>query len=275
MTIFVTGATGFIGRHLVAQALTEGHDVRALCRRMPDSFPSSPRLKWIVCDLESVSRNELSGADVLIHLAVDGISTGPPEWESCFRVNVSSSLKLWRRAADEGVRRFIIGGSCLEYGRSGERYQFIPVDAPLEPIGAYGASKAAASIAAMGLGIDRKLELAILRPFHIFGDGQNETSFWPSLRRAAMRGEDFPMTLGEQVRNFMPVENVAAQFLFCATCKEIVAAQPLLRNIGSGQTTTLRAFAERWWRLWGATGALRPGAIPYRSNEVMRYVPKI
>ena len=57
---------------------------------------------------------------------------------------------------------------------------FIPTDAPLEPTGPYHASKAAATMAALGLAVDRKLSLSVLRPFHVFGEGEEETRFWPA-----------------------------------------------------------------------------------------------
>lgn len=49
--------------------------------------------------------------------------------------------------------------------------------------------------------------------FHVYGEREAETRFWPSLRRAALAGEDFPMTKGEQIRDFMPVETLARTFL--------------------------------------------------------------
>jgi hypothetical protein len=53
------------------------------------------------------------------------------------------------------------------------------------------------------------------------------------------------------------------------------SAFPVVANIGTGQPQTIRQFAEHWWKEWGATGKLLPGALPYRDNEVMRYVPEV
>jgi len=281
MRIFVTGATGFIGSHFVRAALAAGHTVTAL-RRGPDSRPvialdedqSGSQLTWIDGGLGDVATHHLKNHDALVHLAAAGVKPGAAQWKECFEVNVSQSLNFWLRAADAGVEKFLICGSCFEYGRAADRYDLIPADAPLEPTGPYHASKAAASMAAHGLGVQRKLQLAILRPFHVFGEGESADRLWPSLRRAAERGEDFPMTLGEQVRDFIPVGDIAEAFLRCLG-QELTPGVPLVANLGTGKPQTLRDFAGHWWKAWGATGSLLLGQVPYRTDEVMRYVPFI
>jgi nucleoside-diphosphate-sugar epimerase len=165
-----------------------------------------------------------------------------------------------------------VAGSCFEYGKSGERYTEIPTNAPLEPTNSYAASKAAASIALLQWAEEHKLSLEILRVFHVFGEGEPETRFWPSLQRAALAGEDFPMTAGEQIRDFLPVEEVAEAILSRATWVDNQYFKPNVYNLTSGKACSIRSFAEHWWRFWGANGQLLPGKVSYRDGEVMRYV---
>lgn len=274
MRIFVTGGTGFIGSHFLRLAMAAGHEVRALRRtgsRPSIVLPSEP--VWIDAELKSVPVDALKGCDALVHLAATGV-TRTATWEECFSINVDQSLRLWRAASNAGISRFVICGSCFEYGRAGERYEFIPTDAPLEPTGPYHASKAAATMAALGLAVERNLSFSILRPFHVFGEGEEETRFWPSLRATALAGRDFPMTKGEQVRDFIEVGEVARQFL-AATAAANEAGRPVITNVGTGRPQTIEMFAGHWWKQWGARGRLQPGAVPYRPNEVMRYVPEI
>jgi nucleoside-diphosphate-sugar epimerase len=213
----------------------------------------------------------MTGHDVFVHLAAAGVDL-QAGWEECFRVNVSDSLDLWIEAAKAGIKRFVIVGSCFEYGRSGDRFDFLPPDAPLEPVTPYGASKAAASVAALGLAAEAGLKLSVVRPFHMFGEGESETRFWPSLRRAALAGEDFEMTRGEQVRDFCPVE-VAASRLLSACVEQVERGIPIVRNLGAGNPLTLREFAGEWWEKWSGSGRLLVGAKPYRKSELMRLVP--
>ena len=275
MTVLLTGATGFIGRHVLREALAAGHSVRAVVRNLEQChFDSHPRLTLIESSLGSVASAHIIGCDVLIHLAAHGVIHGMNDWEACFRVNVSESLHLWLAAVEAGIGRFVICGSCFEYGKSGERYEFIPVDAPLEPTGAYHASKAAASMAAIGLAVEKKLSLTILRPFHVFGEGEDPTRFWPALKKAAQDGKDFEMTMGEQVRDFVPVAEVVSTFLE-ALVSQVTPGSPVIMNVGSGKPESLSDFAQNWWCSWRAQGSLLKGAVAYRSNEVMRYVPEV
>ena len=128
------------------------------------------------------------------------------------------SIRLWQQAVVAGIKHFLIVGSCFECGRSGIRYDAIPVTAPLEPTTAYGASEAAASMAALALAVEHQLRFVFARPFHVYGEGEAPGRFWPSLVAAAKAGEDLPMTRSEQIRDFQPVEQAANQlFLYYLT----------------------------------------------------------
>ena len=276
MKIFVTGGTGFIGSHFLKQALAAGHEAIAL--RLPGDQPKIPlprQPEWVDGSLAGDWSDPLTHCQALVHFAAVGVSPQKADWDALFDVNVRQSLNLWRRAAKAGVKRFVVCGSCFEYGRSGERFEFIPANAPLEPTNAYAASKAAATMAALAFAAEQDIEMLVLRPFHIFGEGQHESNFWPALRKAALEGKDFPMTAGEQVRDFIPVEKVADIFVVALVRNDLRAGEPKIENVGTGKPQALRGFAELWWKKWNAKGRLGIGALPYRANEVMRYVPQL
>lgn len=274
--VFVTGGTGFLGSHFLREGLAAGLKIRALRRqgtspRIP--LPEEP--EWVVGTLADDVSAALRGCDVLVHFAACGVSPQIATQEEMFQVNVMQSLRLWHRALDAGVRRIVLCGSCFEYGAAAARYERIPVDAPLMPVEPYGASKAAATMAALGLVAARPFELILLRPFHFYGEGQFEGNFWPALRKAALAGEDFKMTLGEQVRDFSPVESVARAFVAACRRSDPVAGVPVLENLGSGEACSMADFARAWWTHWHASGRLLTGALPYRAKEVMRFVPEV
>jgi nucleoside-diphosphate-sugar epimerase len=276
MKIFVTGGTGFIGSHFLNCALAAEHEVVAL--RLPGDQPKirlSKNPEWLDASLADDCSSHLEGCQALVHLAAVGVSPQKVTWGKLLQVNVVQSVQLWNQAIFANVKRLVICGSCFEYGRSGERHDLIPPDAPLEPLNAYAASKAAATVAALALAAEQNVEQLILRPFHVYGEGQHESNFWPSLKIAAFNGHDFPMTAGEQVRDFIPVEQVAAAFVRALDRSDLEPGQPKIENLGTGQPQSLRAFAEHWWKVWNAKGKLLPGALPYRNHEVMRYVPLI
>ncbi|HVM50495.1 MAG TPA: NAD(P)-dependent oxidoreductase [Candidatus Acidoferrum sp.] len=277
MRLFVTGGTGFIGSHLITMALGAGHAVRALRRssnsRLRTSTDREP--EWITKGMADITVGDLRETDVLVHLAAAGVSPQQATWATLFRTNVLDSLELWRKAAEAGIRRLVVCGSCFEYGRSAERYEFIPANAPLEPTNAYAASKASATMAALAFAVETRVELLVLRPFHVFGEGQHEANFWPALKEAAASGGDYRMTPGEQVRDFTPVSMVARAFMHAAQRPGLQPGLPRIENVGTGNPQALRAFAEYWWKKLDARGRLLVGALPYRTGEVMRYVPEV
>jgi UDP-glucose 4-epimerase len=276
MKLFITGGTGFLGAHVLNLAVAASHTVVAP-RRVGSQprIPVSPKVHWIHGDLERRYARELEGCDALIHLAAHGVLELSPGWEDCFRVNVLQSLRLWEDAIDAGVGRLILAGSCSEYGRSGEAYERLPTTAPLLPTGPYHAAKAAATLAAVGLCHERKVAVGILRPFHLFGEGEAPTRFWPQLAAAARSGADFTMTAGDQVRDFTPVTLAAQCFLNAATTRTMTPGEPWVENVGTGIATSLRDFAAGEWQRLGAKGALRLGQRAHRAGEVMRYVAEV
>jgi len=276
MKLFVTGATGFIGSHFVNAAHDAGYEVVGLRR-----VGSQPRIKlnkepiWVEGSLDNDFSEVLIGCDVLVHFASHTANPPYGNLENCLYWNLTATLQLFNQALESGVKKFLVAGSCFEYGKSGERYDFIPTDAPLEPTMTYPTSKAVASIALYGWAIEKQIQLQILRIFQVFGEGELETRLWPSLKKAALSGKDYPMTKGEQIRDFIHVEQVAKQFVEQLNFDNVCKGEPQILNIGSGKPQTVLAFSEYWWKQWNAKGKLQVGAIPYRDNEVMRYVPEI
>jgi nucleoside-diphosphate-sugar epimerase len=277
MRIFVTGGTGFIGSHFLNAATTGGHALKAL-RRSAASRSRIPLARapvWLDKELAEVTVEDLRGCDVLVHLAAEGITPQPASWDTCYRVNVMETLALVQRGVQAGVRRVVVTGTYAEYGLAGLRFDPIPPDAPLEPTDPYAASKASAAVALCALSRVLKFELAYLRVFSAYGEGQYETNFWPALRRAALAGEDFAMTAGDQVRDFTPVMDIAKMLVAACARPEVRPGAPWLRNAASGRPVRLRDFAEQCWQDFGAKGRLLVGAVPMRAGEVTRYVPQV
>jgi nucleoside-diphosphate-sugar epimerase len=272
--LFVTGGTGFIGGHFLNAALQAGHEVLAL-RHGTLKVRLCAEPKWVESGMDQLVTSDFDGVDVLVHLAAAGVSPQEATWEELLKWNVTEPLRICRAALDAGVRRIVASGSYAEYGTAGEFYDFIPPTAPLEPTFPYAASKAASYLLLQALARSRNRQLWYGRIFSAFGEGQHQSNFWPSLRLAALAGEDFPMTAGEQIRDFIPVEDVAAALRAAVERQDLVEGEIRVENIGTGVPQTLRSFAEHWWTVWGAAGKLEIGKVPYRANEVFRFVGAI
>jgi len=275
MRLFVTGGTGFIGSHFIRIALGQGHEVIAL--RRPESKPPielNPQPVWHESCLKHIPDALLASCDALLHFAASGVSPQPTNWQDAFEFNVLQSLGLCEQATKLGLPHIIACGSGFEYGRSATRYHSIPVSAPLDPIGPYAASKAAFSVGLGALARASATSVTLLRPFHLYGEGQNPGNLWPALRQAALSHTDFPMTPGEQVRDYMPVALAAEQFMH-AVHSPPPAGCMRIANIGSGSPITLKEFATYWWAHWQASSQLLIGTLPYRDSEIMRMIPEL
>lgn len=276
MKIFVTGGTGFIGSSFLKTQAASHHDITCVVREssiIPETLASE--LRWMKKGLDEVTVADLDGHDVLVHLASVGVSPQVASWTDMMYWNVAVFARLLDTAYDAGIRRIVVAGTFAEYGTTADAYDYIPVDAALSPVNGYAASKAASAIIAKAFCIEKKIELAYLRIFSAFGEGQNPANFYPSLREAAHSGKDFSMTLGEQVRDYIPVNDVSKVIWQSVLSDDFERGCPKVRNVASGVPTTMRSFAEKWWGHFGATGKLLLGEYPYRDNEPMRFVPKL
>ncbi len=152
MILAVTGGTGFVGSHVIDDALAAGHEVRALTRR---DQPPRGRLQWIPGSLDD--RDALKGlvehADAVIHVA--GVISAP-DGAAFDHGNVAGTLAMLAAATAGGVRRFVHVSSL----------------AAREPkLSLYGASKARAEELVESSGLD----WAIVRPPAVYGPGDKET----------------------------------------------------------------------------------------------------
>jgi nucleoside-diphosphate-sugar epimerase len=278
MNIFLTGGTGFIGSHFINAAHESGHIIYALKRKN-----SKPRIQlihepiWIIGDLKSSIEEEIiRKIDVLVHLAAHSANVPYDTIENCIKWNVSISNQFINQFLNVNKNiKLLIAGTSFEYGTAGLRYEYIPPDAPLEPTMSYPSSKAMSSILFRTKAIQDSLYLKYLRIFQIFGEGEESSRLWPSLHKAAIEGKDFPMTKGEQVRDFYYVKDLCRDIVKELDFSDINPGIPLYKNLGSGKPQTVLEFVQYWWARWNAKGRLLIGALPYRNNEVMRYVPKI
>ena len=276
MKVLVSGASGFIGRHTTSRLCDAGHQAVALYNRQRPSTGGS--IYWVKCDLMhaqcGLTDKDIDGVDGLIHLAAVGVNPRECDWASLFEFNVLCAVKLWLFAIKSGVQRIINCGTCFEYGAAANKHAFVPSSAAAEPLNAYAASKAAATMALHAITASHGIRAVTLRPCVVFGEGEPAYRLWPSLRRAAFAGEDFPMTTGQQVRDFMPVESLATQLCLAIERRDLLRGQMLVENVGSGNPQSVLDFATSWWNHWGGSGRLLPGRLPARESECLRMVPE-
>ena len=273
MHIFLTGSSGFIGSYFLKHAIALGAKVTTVNRReVPIINEKHINLNK---NLFEITHEDFEGIDVIVHLACAGVSPKLVTFSELYEINFLASIRLMQEAIKGCVSRFICTGTAYEYGKHAEKLDKIPPDFPLKPLGKYAETKVAAFYIMKNLALDSYLSFLYPRIFSTYGNGQYRKNFWPSLYNAAKRGEDFKMTNGTQIYDFLKVEIVASLLYQACIRNDIKNNQPFVYNIGSGKPISLYDFALINWKTLGAKGKIIRGAIPERVNQISRLVPDL
>ena len=272
--VLVTGATGFIGSHLTRRLVADGARVSIFIRSTSDTTDIADVLNAVsvhqvdICDQNAVNRAmPHSCPQVVFHLAAIGMSEpfiSPPV---AVRVNVQGTLHLLEAAHQCGVTRFIHSGTAYEYGDAA--HDDAPNKELLDPVNTYAASKAAARAFVRLYARVYNLPAVTLRLFAVYGPGQPPKTLISSAVRAALEERDFPMTPGDQMRDFVYVGDVVEGYVRAAVTSGL---EGVTIDLGTGQSHTIRKVVQRLYELAGSRGKPLVGALPYRPSETMKQV---
>jgi nucleoside-diphosphate-sugar epimerase len=250
----VTGASGFIGRHLLPACLRAGHEVHAVSSRPAagDSEMSTSQedVRWHQADLlDSAAVSSLIARvrpELLVHLA--WYAEHGRFWASPENVRwVESSLALMRAFTAAGGRRAVMAGTCAEYNWTS--IEPVRPDRPLPrchelrtPSGSetlYGTCKRAANLVAERFAVMADLELAYGRVFFLYGLGEQPGRLVAQVTRSLLTGERVATSDGRQIRDFLHVEDVAEAFAAILDSDVLGAV-----NVASGEPVTVRDVIE-------------------------------
>ena len=153
---------------------------------------------------------------------------------------VEASLALLRAFAGAGGRRAVVAGTSAEYDWHAVGARCNEQRTPLRPATLYGAAKHALHTVAAPYAEQAGFELAWGRIFFVYGPGEPEGRLVPSVGRALLAGRRVPTTRGDQVRDFMHVEDVAAAFAALADADATGAV-----NVASGDPVPCAMWSTR------------------------------
>lgn len=232
MTTLVTGASGFVGGHLVVRLLQKGTPVRGLVRR-PDHSLAAAGVECVVGDLhdEDVLQRATRGADVVYHAAAVTLGGPGDLWET----NVEGTRALLQASVANDVGRFVFLSSVSVY-----RPPLAPAideDAPIGGFELYGRSKAAGEAIVREIGAGG-IEQVILRPCQIYGSG--DRSGYTARLLGLLAARRVPMARGPSRFSLVHIDDVIDAIVAAGT--HPAAAGGVFNIAGPGQTS-LRELA--------------------------------
>jgi nucleoside-diphosphate-sugar epimerase len=247
--ILVTGAGGFIGRHMISALEAAGRSCSPWTREDGNLFD------------ESIVKSRLMSMkpSLILHLAALPANQAKED----AKVAVSNEIRMIRNLATAMPIecRLVFTGSMAEYGYSG----YLGEDDICKPQTIYGAAKLGCTNYALSTRVKQSLDIRVARLFGVYGLGEMPTRLFPYLVSQLIAGKSVSLSDGSQCRDFVGVADVCSSIINIADASELPS--PLI-NIGTGIGVTVREACEMVAEVLAVDPSLlRFGEVPRRSVD--------
>lgn len=263
--LLIIGGTGFIGKNLAMNAVESGYHTTVLSLHAPKQVIE--KVDYIQADVtnfeqlqETLSKTTF---DYVVNLSgyihhSSFLQGGRGLIDTHF-VGVQNILQL----LDWGVlKRFVQIGSSDEYGNNIAPQQENMREAP---ISSYSLAKTASTQLLQMLHQTENLPVVIFRLFLVYGPGQDNARFLPQIIKGCFEGKHFPVSAGEQLRDFCFIEDISTGILMALKNNQI---QGEVINLASGAPVAIHEVIATVRKLVGR-GNPEYGKVPYRAGENM------
>ena len=234
MKVFITGATGFVGRHIMAEVYASGHEILASTLEEDKAENNFSNIRWLYGDLGDLEyfKSEIQSfnPEVVIHLAWKGI---PDYSDSISRVNLNNSIDLLDFILNNtNCNKILVSGSCWEYGKiKGVCKESDPVNInsyftwAKHSLNQYLSVKCA----------EKDVALNWFRLFYVYGPGQREGSLIRTLIQSISAKQTPKISTPRNKNDFVYMGDVAR-----AVAKAVNTNLPSgVYNLGSGYATSV------------------------------------
>jgi len=263
--ILVTGGNGFLGRNFINKLVAlkaEVHSFDILINL------HNPRVENHQIDLtnETLLKEKVNAIQphIVFHLAASLNRTRDfSKANNLFKTNLTSTINLLNALENVSYENFIFVSTSEIYGGSLIQSPFKEYD-DFVPASPYSLSKYCAEISVKTHSSIYAKNFTILRLFNFYGKNMPKSFFLPQLIEKLENNIDFDMTLGEQKRDFISVNDVCQAMLLACSKKAYLQTF----NVCSGEGKSLKTLALEFKKLLNSNSRINFGAIPYRKNEV-------
>jgi nucleoside-diphosphate-sugar epimerase len=273
--VLITGGGGFVGARLVRACLAAGDDVALIVRpesnpwRLADVLAQLMVFRVDLRDSAAVGRAVAASApEIIYHLAAHGVYPRQQERAEMLTTNVLGLANLLDALTDRDYRAFIHAGTGAEYGPVARP---IRESARLAPRTDYAVAKAAGYLLSQAEAW-RGRPVTTIRTFCCYGPGEEATRLVPYVMGCCVRGESPRVSAGQQVRDFIHVDDVAALFRMAARAER---SRGGVLHAGTGLPCSVAEMVNTILEVAGSPCAAEFGAQPLRPGEPSYYVADI
>lgn len=256
--VLVTGAGGYIGRHVVTALCNAGAEVTAVDFRTEGIDPHAKTLSYDIFNGSKDIYRELGSPDACLHMA----------WKDGFAHNSHAHMELLSKhyeflhnLLEGGLKQIAVMGTMHEIG-----YWEGAIDenTPCSPLSMYGIAKDALRRSTFLLTKGQDVCLQWLRAYYIYGDDQFSSSIFAKILQAEARGDEkFPFTSGKNRYDFIHVDTLAEQIAACLMQTKVKG----IINCCTGEPLSLAEKVEGFIKEHGLSIRLEYGAYPDRPYD--------
>lgn len=259
MTILITGATGFIGSHLIKFLKQQEYKIYALLGRS-NSIPEDDEVEWISDKQLSKLYEQNLKINVIIHLATH--FTSKHSWEDIdglINTNIKLGVKLLEIAKIHDSK-FINTSSFAQ--KIGENYQF--------PQNLYAQTKKSFQDILRYYCSNEEITAIDLELFDSYGLNDNRNKFYKLALNDFMNNSDFKMSKGEQEICLIHVDDIIKAIEICISLHPKLLSYNAFTLLNKGQTYILKELAFELRRICESSSFIETGFYDYRKNEIFK-----
>ena len=265
--LLVVGGTGFIGTHLVKEALTRGFQVSVISNNDKSLTDRFDDVEYLLIDISHQENlfNQLKDKSFHYVINLGGYIDHANYFDGgdkVFDIHFNGTKNLVNCINKNDLISFVQIGSSDEYGNN-----IAPQSEHLRelPISTYSFAKTAATHFLQMLNRTEDFPVIILRLFLVYGPGQDHNRFIPQVIQGCLRDKQFPVSQGEQLRDFCYVSDIVNSIFLSIDNSEVYGE---VINIASGNQISIKEVIIMIQNIIGL-GNPKFGKIFYREGENM------
>ena len=267
----IVGGTGFIGYHLAKKSLKKGWEVTSISSNPPKRIRYLPKVKYIICDItkkKSLKKNVPNFFKYIVNLGGYVDHTNKKKTYQSHYIGCKNLAEIFLKKMPIA---FVQMGSSIEYGeqKSPQRENAKCDSKSIKSI--YGKAKLLSSMHLIDLFKKKKFPSTVLRLYLAYGPRQDKNRFIPIIIDGCIKNKKFPCSEGNQLRDFIHVEDVVDAILKSLKSK---SARGQIINIGSGKPRKIKNIIQSIKKI-SKGGYPKFGKIKLRKDEISKLYPNI